>query len=105
MTMHINQHVELGNCIKETRKYLAQCIALIPSNTAALRKSTQSLLMIDELSCALEELLAREVSFTCDPRNLIPSIYRGDELYRFNWNHKNDPQDKDIFQNWYAEEF
>lgn len=85
MTMHINQHVELGNCIKETRRYLAKCIALVPGNTAALRKATQSILMLDELSCAMEELLAREVSFTCDPRNLIPSIYRGDELYRFNY--------------------
>jgi hypothetical protein len=104
MTMHINQHVELGNCIKETRKYLAQCLALIPANSTALRKATQSLLVIDELSFAMEEQLNREVYYARDPRNFIPGVYRGDELYKYKWNHKGDPQDEDLFQYWYKDE-
>jgi len=105
MTMHINQHIGLGNSLKETRNYLVRYISLIPANTSALRKVTQSLLVIDELSSVMEDQLSREIYLKNDPRNMIRGVYRGDEVYKYNHNHKYDPQAEDVFQGWYADEF
>lgn len=104
MTMHINQHIDLGNCLKETRKYLARYICLIPPNSPALRNATQSLHVMDDLSLAMEKLLSSEVYPRYDPRKMIPGVYRGDEIYVFYPNAKPDPQSEDIFHGWNAED-
>ena len=104
MTMHINQHIDLGNSLKETRKYLARYICLIPPNSPALRHATQSLHAIDDLSVAMEKLLSIEICSHYDPRKMIPGVYRGEDIYVFYPNAKPDPQSEDIFHGWNEEE-
>ena len=105
MTLEINQHINFGNSLKETRRYLTRYIGLIPPNTDALRKATQALHAIDELASGMEELLHRKICPRYDTRKMIPGVYSGDELYVFNSAHKHDPRSEDVFQGWYADEF
>jgi hypothetical protein len=74
-----NDHVEIGNRMKEVRGVLMYLVQRLRPDTALHRDTVQTIQTLDHLRTQLDCLLHLSVSPNKDPRHMLPHVYSGTE--------------------------
>jgi hypothetical protein len=98
-TLMIQDHVQLGNTLKEARLSLNWLMHQASLSSKLGRDALKVLLAIDNLRHSLDDRLSGQVPYDRDPRRLTPSVYFGEQQLRLRW-YELDELDTDEFAPW-----
>ncbi|MBX6330044.1 MAG: hypothetical protein IRY89_15890 [Pseudolabrys sp.] len=97
-----DEHVEIGNCMKDCRDALMLILRRTPPESRMHREATQAIQALDRLRTRLDCHLHMTVAAHRDPRHILKSVYSG--TGRLGWReYTPDEMDRDDFAAWQLE--
>jgi hypothetical protein len=95
----IDDHVELGNLLKEVRSSLTWLMQRSTMSSKFGRDALKTLLALDQLRHSLDDQLHHQISFDRDPRRVTAQVYFGEQRFHLR-SYDPDELEADLFAPW-----
>lgn len=84
-TLSVDEHVALGNRLKDARDGVRKLLQLFPASSKPVRDALRVLNALERFACTMDTLLCAQVPLARDPRNLATYVYYGEERFGLRW--------------------